>query len=315
MGVNSDELLRRWVPVGPVSEGTVPSYHAKGPDGQFVQVHRIPRDAPDFGRLFSLVQRVLPQPPPDLVEVGEFEGGVAVVTRILPGPVTLEDWLQDSAARLEPASPQLGAESEEEVPPAPDLVPDPAPGDLEAAGPEDEDSYTSYFRIPQEGEVADQPPPPPEERQVASPPPPAPEPRPAPPPAAPSGDEGYTALFAAPQRPAEPEAPRPPRDAPPPPPPTRPPEPPPPPPPTRPPEPPPPPPPPRAAPPPPPPRQDFSAQSAPETGSITDMFRKPEAPPPAPPERRRQQRWDEPERGLSPLQLTLDEYIRRLERS
>ena len=148
--MNSDELLRRWVPVGPVSEGTVPSYHAKGPDGQFVQVHRIPRDAPDFARLFSMVQRVLPQPPPDLVEVGEFEGGIAVVTHILPGPVTLEDWLQDSVGRLEGASAQPTAEPE---------MTGPAGGEPKVGGSDASDSYTSYFQIPQEAGGAPESPP------------------------------------------------------------------------------------------------------------------------------------------------------------
>jgi hypothetical protein len=45
------------------------------------------------------------------------------------------------------------------------------------------------------------------------------------------------------------------------------------------------------------------------------MFRKPEPPPPPRQDPQRPQRWDEPERGLSPLQISLDEYIRRLERS
>jgi hypothetical protein len=281
--VNRDELLRRWVPIGPVSEGTVPSYQAKGPDGQFVQVHRIPRDAQDFARLFSLIQRVLPQPPQDLVEVGEFEGGIAVVTRILPGSVTLEDWLQDSVGRLEGASSQATPEPE---------MTGPAGVDPEVKEAGADSSYTSYFQIPPEGGSAPPPQPPPE-----SPPPPPPEPA--------KPETGYTALFAAPVRPQAPEPPQPPRHVHPPAPP-----------------PPPPPEPPRAAPPPPPPppeppppRRDPGAGTAPDTKSITDMFRKPEAPPPGRPDPRRPQRWDEPERGLSPLQITLDEYIRRLERS
>ena len=285
MGVNSDQLLQRWVPVGPVSEGVVPSYHAKGPDGQFVQVHRIPRDATDFGRLFSLVQRVLPQPPQDLVEVGEFEGGVAVVTRILPGPVTLEDWLQESVARFEPVSPPPTTEPEVSEP--------------EVSEPAADDSYTAYFRIPPEGETA------PEPKQTHDPPGadelPPPAAAPAQAPSAPLVEEGYTALFAAPVRPQK--APPGPLAEPPPPAPTGPP-------PTV----------PRAAPPEPPsaappPRPAPAAQPPTETESITDMFRKPAAPPPGRPDPHRPQRWDEPERGLSPLQITLDEYIRRLERS
>ena len=168
--MDKEEIVKRWEQVGPVSDGSVPSYQAKGPEGQFVQVHWIPQNHTDYQRLRSLVGAVQSKPPAGLVEVTGVEDGLVVVTNILPGQVTLDGWLTEYAARLDP-------------PPAPAS---------QTEGPEDSagsGDYSAYFRIPDE-EPAQEP---------AS----APEP-PTPGPVQPDTQDGppigqsYTALFEAP---------------------------------------------------------------------------------------------------------------------
>ena len=174
--MDKDQLLQRWVPIGSIREGPVPSYEAKGPDGRFVQVHRISSKDPDFQRLSALIKRVVPHPPPDLVEIGEFDGGMAVVTHILPSQMGLEDWLNDALG---------GGEGPPEVAEAPDVAEAPEVTEApEAAGQEDAD-YSAYFRIPPGTDSGGVP----EAAQEG-----APE----------SEEESYTSIFQASPEPSEP---------------------------------------------------------------------------------------------------------------
>lgn len=286
--MDKDELFRRWAPIGPVTGGTVPSYQAKGKGGQFVQVHRVPDGTPESDRLSPLIERVQGYAPPDLVEVVRSEGGTVVVTHILPGNVTLEEWLSDSVTRAETES---GAAQEEA----------PAP-----AGPAEND-YSAYFRIPTS---QDAPPTPPSPAEPADPSAPA----------SPEGEDGYTSFFKVPEDGTGPAAPQSPKEktsppgytdlfrAPPPDQKEPPPE--------------PQPPPGQVKAPPAAPRAPAPKDQAPsrpstspsssDSDSITDMFRRPEVPSHPTQDRSRREHWGEAPRELSPLSLSLDEYLRRL---
>lgn len=263
-----------------------------------------------------LVRQVRATPPPDLVEVADVEGGFAVVTRILPGGVSLETWLEGAVSGAAPIEPPDDVPPRDQAPPAGTRAPEEEPSSASEpsgarAGGED---YSAYFKIPGGTDPAgggeptrppDAPGPPPGVRESSGP----------------VKEEDYTSFFQ--PGPAGPgtEPPRPP--APPPGPPATPgrevppvhrtpptPEPPPveaaPPPPT---------------PPPPPPPRDPAPPAAPSTpkatppqasDSITDMFHKPAPPPPPRPDPHRHRAWQPSEREYVPLQLPLDEYLRRL---
>ena len=274
----TDDIAGMWIPVGPVTEGPVRCYQAKGPAGRFAQVHRIARTSSEFDRLAPLVQAVQNEPPPDLVEVLDGEAEVVVITNILPAHVSLEGWLREAVGRAEPTSASTAK----------------VPG--HGSDPQGED-FSELFRIP-DGDARPPVPPP------SSPPDADPGQS-----GQPGKDENFTALFEAPPSPrregsseprTEPSLPTP-QKAPPKPkqaaPPVQP-----------------------AAPPPPPPEPSASAgarrtPSPPSTsgpGSITDMLRTPDEPPRRGGDYRRSEGWSEPKKDLSPLQLSLDDYLRRL---
>jgi hypothetical protein len=247
----------------------------------------VPDGTPESERLSPLIESVQGYAPPDLVEVVRSEGGTVVVTHILPGNVTLEEWLRSSVTRLEA---EHGPSRNQEEAPAPEAS-------------ENED-YSAYFRIPSQ----EPPPTPPSPTEPIDPPAQV----------SPEAEDGYTSFFKIPEDRAGAAAPQPPKEEPPPPgytdlfrPPSPhqeepPPEPQPPPghgrvPPTA-----------REA-----PKLKGGAPSSPSTppsspDSITDMFRRPEAPSHRTQDRPRREQWGEAPRELSPLSLSLDEYIRRL---
>jgi len=305
--VDKSQLVRRWKPIGAETGGPVPSYQARGPEGQFAQVHQIFDETAESQRLLSLVRQVQSHPPPDLVEVLEMVGGLAVVTHILPAQVTLETWLTGHVPPEAPAGPrdaapeesspgmETGAEGQDysayfkvptdepgSQPAAPTAEPD-EPGTTDV--PMDGEGYTAMFRVPSQDPQSASADPPPASRPVsrpesAPPPPPAPPTPEAAPPEPPADGEGYTSLFQAAPAPPEPQRPSPEQE-----------------------------PPPKQ---PPPPAPKPPPTRAPESDSITDMFRRPE-PPPRQPDLHRDEGWSQPQRDLSPLRITLDEYVRRLE--
>jgi hypothetical protein len=83
-------------PLGDVPDGPSRRYQARDPDNEFVEVHEVPSQVPEFEELARLVEDARRSLDSSMLEVIQADDGVVVVTPVLPQMVDLADWLRES---------------------------------------------------------------------------------------------------------------------------------------------------------------------------------------------------------------------------